>query len=330
MKFLNVNWLGGILFTGIIAAMGILLANLPGFNHIGALATSILIAILYRQIVGYPTSLQRGVQFSTKKILRIAIILFGLQLNLEIVFQEGIGLLAKGAGTIAFAMILTILLSKWLKGDWTITMLLAVGTGVCGAAAIAAVSPILKAKEEDTALSVGIIAFVGTIFGIAYTILLPFLPVRAEEFGVWSGISLHEIAHVVLAAEPAGESALGMALLAKLGRVLLLIPLSFILMFWMQRRNKTEGSSTNVAFPWFLIGFMIMSFVGSYVIGDYVPVSGSTMDMISNITTFLLAMAMSGLGLNVNMKSIRTKTMRPLFAMFIASILLSIATYITL
>ena len=80
--------------------------------------------------------------------------------------------------------------------------------GVCGAAAIAAVSPILKAKEEDTAMGVGIIALVGTIFSIIYTILQPFLPLSASEYGIWSGLSLHELAHAALAGAAAGPDGL--------------------------------------------------------------------------------------------------------------------------
>ncbi|GGD01287.1 YeiH family protein [Pontibacillus salipaludis] len=320
---------GGIGFTFILATICVLLAGLPGFQYIGALATSILLAIVFRQAFGYPTAIHSGLQFSTKKLLRVAIILFGLKLNIDVVLNEGLGLLAKGAGTIIFAIVVTMVLSRWLKANWMIAMLLAVGTGVCGAAAIAAVSPILKSKEEDTALSVGIIALVGTVFGIAYTIVGPFLPITAEQYGIWSGLSLHEIAHVALAAEPAGEDALGMALLAKLGRVLLLIPLSFILVFWMRQKRHDE-TQAQVSFPWFLIGFIIMSVVGTYVLGDVIPTSDAFLTGVSNVTTFLLAMAMSGLGLNVSMASIKSKAMRPLAAMLITSVLLSFMTYFAL
>ncbi|MFC0525099.1 YeiH family protein [Pontibacillus salicampi] len=315
--------IGGILFTFVIAGVGLLLASLPGFAHIGALATSILLAVIYRHFIGYPTTIHKGIQFSTKKLLRLAIILFGLKLNLDVVFQEGLGLLARGAGTIVFSIVVTMLLAKWLRANWTISMLLAVGTGVCGAAAIAAVSPILKSKEEDTALSVGIIALVGTIFGIAYTIIGPYLPISNVQYGVWSGLSLHEIAHVALSAEPAGEDALAMAFLAKLGRVLLLIPLSFLLVWWMRRKETKSSDSAAVAFPWFLIGFIAMSFLGTYVIGDVIPFPDTMEQGVSFITTYLLAMAMSGLGLNVDLRKMGSKTAKPLLAMLITSILLS-------
>lgn len=328
-NFFTKPMLGGIAFTASIALVGLLVAKLPGFDHIGALASAILIAILYRQFFGYPEYVRSGVQFSSKILLRVAIVLFGLKLNLEIVFHQGLGLLGLDIITIIFGILVTLLFAKWLKADMTLALLVGVGTGVCGAAAIAAVSPIVKAKEEDTALGVGIIALTGTIFAIAYTVIRPWLPLSAINYGVWSGISLHEIAHVALAAAPGGDDSLALALLAKLGRVLLLIPLSFVLMYWMQRKNKQSGEeSAKVSFPWFLVGFIIMSFLGSFVIDKSIMISDSVLSFVSTFTTFLLAMAMSGLGLSVSFKEIRTKTARPFLAMLLASILLSLVTFV--
>jgi uncharacterized integral membrane protein (TIGR00698 family) len=174
----------GIGFTFIIALIGFGLSKVPGFDHVGQLACAIIIAIVYRQLRGYPETLRAGIQFSAKKLLRLAIILFGLKLNMDVVFHQGLGLLSRDVGTIVFSIFLTILLAKLFKADASLSLLLGIGTGVCGAAAIAAVSPILKAKEEDTAIGVGIIALVGTIFSIVYTILRPFIPLTDLQYGV--------------------------------------------------------------------------------------------------------------------------------------------------
>jgi len=323
--------IGGVGFTFIIALISFGLSKLPGLDHIGQLACAIIIAVVYRQIWGYPEKFRTGIQFSAKRLLRIAIILFGLKLNIDIVLHQGIGLLARGVGTIVFSILLTMLLAKLFKANSSLSLLLGIGTGVCGAAAIAAVSPILKAKEEDTAIGAGIIAFVGTIFAITYTILRPFLPLTDLQYGVWSGVGLHEIAHVALAGAPAGPDALAIALLAKLGRVFLLVPLSFILMYWMKRKNQVESDSeAKIEFPWFLIGFIMMSLFGSYVLGHLIPVPTSVMNSISFFTSFILTMAMIGLGLNVRLSDLRTKALRPLLAMAITSVLLSVVTYFTI
>ena len=83
-------------------------------------------------------------------------------------------------------------LAKLFKADKMISLLVGVGTGICGAAAIAAIAPIVKAKEEDTAIGVGMIALVGTVFAIGYTMLAPVLSLTPVQYGTWSGMSLHE------------------------------------------------------------------------------------------------------------------------------------------
>jgi uncharacterized integral membrane protein (TIGR00698 family) len=324
------KFLGGIGFTFFIALLGLGLSKITGFDRIGPLACSIIIAVIIRQIWDYPEKLRIGIEFSSKKLLRYAIILYGLKLNIVVIFNQGMPLLLRDIGTIVFSIVITLLLAKWLKADFSISLLLAVGTGVCGAAAIAAVSPIVKTKEEDTAIGVGIIALIGTVFAILYTVLRPFLPMTTINYGIWSGVSLHEIAHVALAAAPGGEDVLAIALLAKLGRVFLLVPLCFILMYWMNKRTPNKADKTKIDFPWFLIGFIAMSLFGSYIIGNYVHVSTELLGKIGNLSTFILTMAMVGLGLNVSFQALRTKALRPLIAMVITSVLLSVLTFFSI
>lgn len=190
------GWLAGVAFTFAIAASGVVLSKLPGLVQIGPMACAILVAVLYRQVKGYPEALRPGIQFVSKRVLRWAIILFGLKLNIDMILHQGLGLLAWDVGTVVLAIGLTLLLAKWMRADLSISLLLGIGTGVCGAAAIAAVSPILKSKEEETAIAVGSIAFVGTLFALGYTLIRPYLPLDNLAYGAWSGASLHEIAHV--------------------------------------------------------------------------------------------------------------------------------------
>ncbi|WP_245640159.1 YeiH family protein [Paenibacillus dakarensis] len=316
---------GGIGFTFIIALIGYALSSVPKLSVLGQLAWAILIAALIRQLWGYPEAIRSGIQFTAKKLLRLAIILYGLKLNIAIVFSQGLGLLLRDVVVIVFAILVTMLLSKWLKADGSLSLLLGIGTGVCGAAAIAAVSPILKAKDEDTALGAGIIAFVGTVFAVVYTLLQPVLPLTEGQYGIWSGISLHELAHVALAAAPAGEGALAVSLLAKLGRVFLLIPLSLVLMYWMRRTGRIEKGS-KLEFPWFLLGFIALSLIGSIEFGGTPLIPAGLKNGIANSASFILAMAMVGLGLNIHIQSLR-KAWRPLLAMTITSVLLAVLAF---
>lgn len=321
-------WIGGVAFTFFIALLGYLLAKLPGFDHIGQMASAIIIAVVFRQFFGYPEAIRSGIQFSSKRLLRTAIILYGIKLNIDTVLSDGLGLLARDVGVIIFAIFMTLWLAKMFKADMNISLLLGVGTGVCGAAAIAAIAPIVKSKDEDTAIGVGIIALMGTVFAVGYTVLRPFLPIDAIQYGMWSGISLHEVAHVALAGAPAGEDGLAIALLAKLGRVFLLVPLCFIFIAIMKRKNKgTEESDAKIEFPWFLLGFIILSVLGSYVFGPIIPVPDGVYDVIAVVTSWFLTAAMVGLGLNVSLRDLRSRALRPLAAMTVTSILLSVIAY---
>lgn len=321
------GFITGILFTLVIAILGFLLAELPVFEYIGPLATAIILAFIYRQIFGYPYKIASGVQFSSKILLRAAIILYGLKLNIDIVFSQGLNLLAQSVIVIAFSVGASFIFAKMIKADMNISMLVGVGTGICGAAAIAAVAPILKTKDEDTAISIGIIALLGTVFSIGYIFIGSYLPMTSTEYGSWAGLSLHELAHVALAAEPAGSDALAIALLAKLSRVFLLVPLCFILIFFIRRRESGK-SVKKIPFPYFLIGFVLMSLLNSYVLGKHIVVDPEVMEGISVLTSILLTMAMTALGLNINLKDTIRRASKPFTVILAVSVMLSILVYV--
>ncbi|MBP3965763.1 YeiH family protein [Paenibacillus lignilyticus] len=339
---------GGIGFTFLLAAAGYGLSQLPVLHYVGQMACAILLAVIYRQVWGYPEALRAGITFSGKSLLRLAIILYGIKLNLLQVFQDGPSLLIRDIAAALFAIGCTLLLAKLLKADQKLSLLLGIGTAICGAAAIAAVSPILRSKEEDTAVSVGLIALVGTVFAVGYTMLRPVLALTELQYGIWSGTSLHEIAHVALAAAPAGEDALAGALLAKLGRVFLLVPLSLVLILVQRQRQQrrlrrlmeqTSGAedkakipqAAKLQLPWFLLGFLALSALGSTDAGQtFMHEAPEIMNAITKITTFLLTMAMVALGLNVDLRGSGKAIIKPLAAMVIASVLLAVGTYFTI
>ncbi|CDQ21594.1 conserved hypothetical integral membrane protein [Halobacillus karajensis] len=318
--------LKGICFTAVIAGIGFLLAMLPLMSQIGPLAVAILLAVMYRHFFGYPESIRTGIRFSAKQLLRLAIILFGLKLNINLILNEGLPLLLKGTAVIVFTIGLMIFLAKIFDADRSMMTLLGIGTGICGASAIAAVTPILKAKEKDTAISAGIISVIGTLFAIGYTVIRPFLPMDAEIYGMWAGISLHEVANVALAGEPAGDAGLGMAFLAKLSRVFLLVPFS-LLLIWLMKRKGAEKRGASIPFPWFLVGFVIMSLFGSFVDGTFITIPERVMEGVSTLTSFILTMAMVGLGLSVSLRDIRQRALKPMLLLIVTSVLLSVLTY---
>lgn len=321
--FNNKPFIFGILFTFIIAAISLISSKLPLLDKVGALTIAIVIAILFRHFKGYPESYRPGITFASKRLLKFAIILYGLKLNIFDVIGEGSTLLLIDGGVIVVSIGLMLLLNHYIKGDKAITLLLGIGTGVCGAAAIAAVSPILKSREKDTAISIGIVALIGTLFSLAYTVIYTLFTISPEVYGVWSGVSLHEIAHVILAADFSGETALRIGLLGKLGRVFLFIPLSIVLILVMNLKSQARNTNQRIEMPYFLIGFVLMA-----IFHTYVPIPQFIMQIIEPLTTICLLMAMVALGLNVSFKDLQDRAFKPLIGVIIVSMILSTITFI--
>ncbi|WP_347287874.1 YeiH family protein [Staphylococcus xylosus] len=321
--FNNKPFIFGILFTFIIAAISLISSKLPLLDKVGALTIAIVIAILFRHFKGYPESYRPGITFASKRLLKFAIILYGLKLNIFDVIGEGSTLLLIDGGVIIVSIGLMLLLNHYIKGDKAITLLLGIGTGVCGAAAIAAVSPILKSREKDTAISIGIVALISTLFSLAYTVIYTLFTISPEVYGVWSGVSLHEIAHVILAADFSGETALRIGLLGKLGRVFLLIPLSIVLILVMNLKSQARNTNQRIEMPYFLIGFVLMA-----IFHTYVPIPQFIMHLIEPLTTICLLMAMVALGLNVSFKDLQDRAFKPLISVLIVSMILSTITFI--
>lgn len=319
------SFMKGIMFTFMIAMISYILAKFPILHTIGALAIAIIFAMLYRQVMGYPEHIRPGITFASKRLLKFAIILYGLKLNMGDILGKGWKLLLIDIIVIIFSISLTLILNQIIKGNQDISILLGIGTGVCGAAAIAAIAataPILKSKEKDIAISVGIIALVGTIFALIYTAIEAIFNIPTITYGAWTGVSLHEIAHVVLAADIGGPEAMTFALLGKLGRVFLLIPLSIVLILYMRYKSHSSQVQQKIDIPYFLIGFIIMAFINTFV-----PIPSLLMNIINVITTVCMLMAMVALGLNIVLKEVISKALKPFIVICITSICLSGITF---
>jgi len=311
------SFMKGIMFTFTIAIISYILAKFPILHTIGALAIAIIFAMIYRQVIGYPEHIRPGITFASKRLLKFAIILYGLKLNMGDILGKGWKLLLIDIRSYLFNKF-NFTFNQIIKGSKPISILLAIGTGVCGAAAIAATAPILKSKEKDIAISVGIIALVGTIFALIYTAIEAIFNIPTITYGAWAGVSLHEIAHVVLAADIGGPEAMTFALLGKLGRVFLLIPLSIGLILYMRYKSHSSQVQQKIDIPYFLIGFIIMAFINTFV-----PIPSLLMNIINVITTVCMLMAMVALGLNIVLKEVISKALKPFIVICITSICLS-------
>lgn len=316
----------GIGLTFIIAIIAKLATSLPYISLIGPLVFAILIGMLWNTFFSVPTEWATGISFSSKKLLRAGIILLGMRLNLGDIVSAGWPAFLLAAGSVLIGIIAVYGIARAIGADKTISFLTACGTGICGAAAIVAVSSQVKAKPEQTAVSVAIIAILGTLFTFMYTLLYPVIGLSSEAFGVFAGGTLHEIAHVVAAADAAGAEALDFALVVKLTRVMLLVFVAAGVGFWMSRMDKQSGekfSLRTLPIPWFIFGFLAVSaFYSTGIVPETIA------SLFVTLAYLLMAMAMAGLGLDVKFEAFRRAGMKPFVAGFGGTIILILAGYI--
>lgn len=292
------GFLKGVILTLVLALLAGSIARLPFFSIMGVMIISIILGMNWKALMEVPNDASSGITFSSKILLRAGIILMGLRLNFSQIVEAGFSIAFIDVLEIAFTLTLMIFLGKILKVDRYLTALIAVGTAVCGAAAIVVVAPLIQAKKEFTAVSVACIAILGTIGTIAYTLLYPVLGLDSYQYGVLVGLTLHELAHVIAAAIPGGDTSGEIAILVKLGRVALLIPVAMILGFIYSTREKTGEKKgwKDLPIPWFIFGFLGMCLINTMGI-----LSGAVTQMLIALSVFLLSMAMAGLGLSINM-----------------------------
>ncbi len=208
--------------------------------------------------------------------------------------------------------------------DPQLAILVAGGTGICGAAAVMGLSGSIKVppeQEDDKAnnevMAVAIIAIMGTIFALLEIALGPLTGLTKTQLGITAGASLHEIAHAVAAGDAFG--AVDIATIMKLSRVLMLVFAAIIIAVWWDRNHSEmpADGKRKVSFPWFMLGF-----IGASVIGTFVPFIATITPQLVDFAYIVLGMAMAALGINVNFKAIAKKGRKAFLASFLTSILL--------
>lgn len=316
----------GIGLTFILAMVAKAVTTLPYISLVGPLVFAILLGMLWNTFLPIKQEWESGIAFSSKKFLRAGIILLGMRLNLSDIISAGWPAFTMAFGSVILGIAAVYGMVRLLGADKMIGFLTACGTGICGAAAIVAVSSQVKAKPEQTAVSVANIAILGTIFTFAYSLLYPVLNLSETAYGAFAGGTLHEIAHVVAAGDVGGAAGLDMALVVKLTRVMLLVLVAGGIGIFMAKRNRVEDQKFSVKslpIPWFIFGFLAVSALYSTGI-----VPEAIAEKIVLLAYILMAMAMAGLGLDVKFEAFRRAGMKPFVAGLIGSLVLVIAAYI--
>lgn len=313
--------MSGLIFTFIAAVLSSALAEVAPFSAMGALVTAILLGVCWRFTAGVPERALPGISFSSRHLLRLGIIFLGARLHLGNIYEAGFNAFFIAASGLLIALFFIYFVARAFKIDKTLSLLTACGTAICGASAIAAIAPIVKAEQKTTTASIAIIAVVGTVFSVSYTFLFPFLGMNAYEYGVLSGGTLHEVAHAVAASEAGGTVSEDHALVIKLTRVALLIPVALGIAMLQGRKEKQNSHAIPV--PWFIFGFLAMSLANTFNL-----LSESTAAFMVSASYVFLGMAMAGFGMQMPAASFKTISLKMFIVVVCGSLLLSFFGYV--
>ena len=329
--------LPGLALSSALATLGILLGRISWLQDHGfsALTLAIVLGMLVGNTV-YPRfaiASGDGVNFSKQNLLRLGVVLYGLRLTVQDIGHVGL------AGVVADALVLgsTFALAcyigiKWLGMDRETAMLIGAGSSICGAAAVMATEPVVKARAEQVTVAVATVVVFGTIAIFLYPVLFELnrqwqlVPGGADGFGIYIGSTIHEVAQVVAAARSVGPHAADTAVIAKMVRVMMLAPFLILLSTWLARDDANRqvqlthalADNTHIALqetpvkvklavPWFAFAF-----VGVVLFNSLNLLPPRVVAVTTEIDTILLAMAMAALGLATHISSIRKAGIKPL------------------
>lgn len=295
--------LPGLLLCSLLCGVAFLLALVPGFHLAGPLGLALLLGVAWRSAVGTSAALAPGIQFAARTILRLGIVLLGVRLDFSLLYSSGIQVLLLDLLIVAAALFAVSSLGRLFGLSRSLTLLLAVGSAICGASAIVAAAPLVRAKENEVSQAVGIVSVLGLLAVIAYTVLFPLLDITDIQYGLLLGATLQEVGHVLAAGAVGGEAALDAAAVAKLTRVALLAPVLILLSLVLGRPSGTTVATRNLRaplLPGFLIGFLCVGALNSFGLVPLTMAQGLQLGSL-----ILTTVAMAAIGLSVDMDALR-------------------------
>ena len=255
-----------------------------------------------------PATFTPGIQFCSKRILRLGIILYGFRLTLQDVTEVGIPAIIVDALMVTITICGGVMVGKWLKMDKEISLLTSVGAGICGAAAVLGAESALRVKPYKTAVAVSTVVIFGTISMFLYPVLYRngVFSISPELMGIFTGASVHEVAHVVGAGNAMGESVGSVAIIVKMIRVMMLVPVLLIISYTIARKASGSDAPGKINTPWFAILFLVV-----IVLNSFIPLSDNVRNGINTFDTFLLTMAMTALGAETSFDKFKKAGSKP-------------------
>lgn len=305
-------------FNGIALCVGIAVPSFflgKMFPIIGGPVFGIIIGMILTQILKSKEGFQPGIAFTSKKVLQYAVILLGFGLNLSVILATGKQSLPIIISTISTSLIIAYILYKVMHMRENISILIGVGSSICGGSAIAATAPVIDADDEDVAQSISVIFLFNVIAALIFPTLGTMLGMTTEGFGLFAGTAVNDTSSVTAAAAAwdgmhPGSNALDIATIVKLTRTLAIIPITLALAFIRTRKEKQSDSKVSIKkiFPMFIIYFLIAS-----IITTVFNLPASVTAPIKEVSKFFIIMAMSAIGLNTNIVKLIKTGGKPIF-----------------
>ena len=298
MKNINKFGAGLLLVTAIAYISKLMEVFLAPYIRLEALTIGIILGMVYRLAFGLEEAFECGVSFSLKKLLKVGIVLLGFKLSFGSIIELGPRLVFTVILFVAIVMALAAFIGKAMGADSRLSALVGVGSCICGASAVVAMGPCIDAKDDDSILAVSVVSFLGAVGVILYSAISTVSGMSDMQYGIWSGLSLHGVAHAIAAAFARGEDAGNIGTVVKMARVLMLVPLSLVLS--MVFAGKNDGNRAK--FPMYVGYFIIAGIISSLGI---MPERAGV--FLSGMSSWFIMMAMIAMGLMVDFKQIKSR-----------------------
>jgi len=317
-KSKKVHIINGVLFVALFACSAFYISAFKALQYISfsPLIIGIILGMMYGNTLKQhmPAEWLPGIIFSSKKLLRLAIILYGFRLTFQNIMDVGIEAIMIDIIVITGTLCLGLLLGKLLKVDSETALLTSTGSAICGAAAVLGMESVLENKSYKTAVAVSTVVIFGTTAMFLYPALYRngLLHLTPEQWGLYTGGTVHEVAHVVGAGNGMSETVTETAIIVKMIRVIFLAPVLLLFAFIKAGKTKSTTQKTKIKIPWFAFGFLAV--IGFNSCG---LLPKGLVDTINYIDTFLLTMAMTALGMETRLKQFKEAGVKPFLLAFI-------------
>ncbi len=328
----RVSMLHGILLIALFACAAFYIGEAQILKDISfsPMIIGIILGMLYANSLRnhLPETWVPGIQFCSKKVLRLGIILYGFRLTFQDIANVGVAGIVVDVIIVVVTILGGIWIGRLLKMDRDTALLTSVGSGICGAAAVLGAESTIRTQAYKTAVAVATVVIFGTISMFLYPIAYRsgWVDLTPQEMGIYSGATLHEVAHAVGAGNAMGTEISNVSIIVKMIRVMMLVPVLLILGVWAARRNAKDGATAEkgkVNIPWFAVGFLAV--IGFNSLNLLPPIF---VDAINYVDTFLLTMAMAALGAETSIDKFKKAGAKPFVLAFCLDVWLIVGGYI--